>query len=81
MKEVRIKSNTDPWVNSVIIEAIKERDSLLLRHLEDKSNNQLHSQFRTARHRVEQFVKDVNGSYIAEKIDEGQNNPEKLLGF
>ena len=37
-REVRVRSNPNPWMNSSILAGIKKRDSLLSRFKKDKTN-------------------------------------------
>ena len=78
VKEVRIKSNTEPWITSSILEAIEHRDSLLRKRLGDRSNNVTLNEFRKARNKVQELVKTAKSNFVNEKIVEDKNNPKKL---
>lgn len=78
VKEVRVKSNTEPWIDSSILEAIATRDSLLHKYLSNKSNLSMLSEYRKARNKVQELVKKAKSNYVSDKIEEDRNNPKNL---
>lgn len=78
VKEVRVKSKTEPWINSEILEAIEYRNKLLKNLKHDKCNLDLKNQFCKARNKVQRLVCETKKSYFFNKISEDKNNPKKL---
>ena len=52
IKHVRIKTRTEPWIDSVILELIWKRDKLLHESNKDKQNKELRKEFNLIRNKV-----------------------------
>lgn len=55
IKEVRIKQRTEPWVNSEILQSIKERDKAFKAFKRDKSD-QTFSTFKDLRSKTQTLI-------------------------
>ena len=77
LKVARVKSRTEPWVNTDIIEAIKLRND---RHskFNKNRNEQLSKEYKNQRNEVTRMIRKAKNSYYNEKIAENKNNPAKL---
>ena len=78
IKQIRIKTRTEPWMNNKILELIQERDKALNLAIKNKTNNVLRQRFNFLRNKVQREVKKGKTDYFKNKIDENKNNPKQL---
>lgn len=78
IKEIRIKQRTEAWINSDILEGLKERDELLAEYKKDKDNDEKYKKFCKARNKIQQEIKKTKSEYISNKIQENKGNSKKL---
>ena len=77
-KQVRIKTRTEPWMSSEILELISERDKALFNANKSKSNKLLRQEYNMLRNKVQREVKNSKSNYFKDKIEEHKNDPKKL---
>ena len=78
VKEIKLKTRTEPWMDSEILESIRKRDSLLYSYKKDKSNSQLYKDFCKMRNKVQRDIKKAKAEYLSNQIEANKNNPKKL---
>ncbi|XP_072017060.1 uncharacterized protein [Amphiura filiformis] len=78
MKQIRLKSRTEPWMDDTILDSIRTRDQLLYDFKEDRSNADLYKQYCKVRNKIQRDIKRAKAEYFSSKIDEHKNNPKKL---
>ena len=78
MKQIRLKSRTEPWMDDTILESIRTRDQLLYDFKKDRSNADLYKQYCRVRNKIQRDIKRAKADYFSSKIDEHKNNPKKL---
>ena len=77
VKHIRLKQRTEPWINSDVLEAIRDRDKAL--YLYRKNNDSAdYVQYKQLRNRVQNLVRQAKRHYLSNKLDENKNNPRKL---
>ena len=77
VKEVRLKSRTEPWVCNEILDAIKERDNLLCRFRKHQEPS-LFTEYCKSRNKIQRDIKKAKSCYFRDKIEEHKSNPKKL---
>ena len=77
VKEIRLKTRTEPWMNSEILELIHERD-ILLQNFKKNNNEDVYRNFCKLRNKVQRMVKKAKSEYIAEQVQENRNEPKNL---
>ena len=80
IKEVRIKSRTEPWMDDRILQMLRERDRLLILSNENKTNKNLRSLFNATRNKVQREIKKAKANYFKNKVEENQHDSKKLWG-
>ena len=78
IKHVRIKTRTEPWINSMILELIWERDRLLFESNKDKANKELRKEFNMLRNKVQREIRIAKTNYFKDKIEENKGNSKGL---
>ena len=78
IKHIRIKSRTEPWINSKILELIRKRDKLLSESNKDKSNKELRKEFNILRNKVQSEIRIAKTNYFKDKIEENKGNSKGL---
>ena len=78
VKEVRLKTRTEPWMSSEILENIKLCDTALYKFKKNNSDKNMYKSFCKLRNQVQRDVKLAKASYYNDKIKEHKNNPKKL---
>ena len=67
-KQIRLKQRTEPWINSDILETIRDRDKAL--YLHRKCNDTAHySEYKHLRNRVQALVRQAKRHYLSNKLD------------
>ena len=83
VKEIRLKTKAEPWMNSEILELIHERD-VLLQNFKKNKNEDVYRIFCKLRNKVQskiekvprgRMVKMAKSEYIAEQVQENRNEP------
>ena len=78
MKWVRIKTRTEPWINSSILELIWRRDKILCRSNKNRDDKDLRKEFNKLRNRTQREIKIAKTNFFKEKIEENKFNPKGL---
>ena len=73
IKEIRLKSRTEPWINNDILEDIRCRDNFLYR-LNETKNPALYSDYCRLRNKVQR----AKANFFKDKIEEYKFDPKKL---
>ena len=77
-KEMRIKGRTETWIDTEILEAIRDRDKALYFSNKDKSNKELRKVFNEKRNKVTNLTKKAKSNHLNNKVEENKNNTKKL---
>ena len=80
IKEIRLKSRTEPWMDNDILEDIRTRDKLMYGFKKDRTNGELYTQYCKMRNKVERDIKKAKILYFSTKIEEHKNKL-KSLGY
>ena len=78
IKHVRIKNRTEPWMNSMILELIRERDRLLYKSNKNKGNKELRKEFNSIRNKVQHEIRKAKTNFFKDKIEKNKDNPKNL---
>ena len=78
IKHVRIKTRTEPWINSMILQLIWKRDQLLHESNKDKDNKELRKEFNIIRNKVQREIRIAKTNYFKDKIEENKGNTKGL---
>ena len=78
IKNVRIKTRTEPWINSSILESIWKRDKLLHESNKNKQNKELRKEFNLMRNKVQNEIRIAKTNYFKDKIEENKGNSKGL---
>lgn len=78
IKQIRIKSRTEPWMCSNILDLIRQRDKALHISNKNKENEELRNNFNSLRNKVQRKIKKAKSSYFKNKIKENKKNPKEL---
>lgn len=77
VKEVRLKQRTEPWINSEILDLIKQRDHYLYQFKKSK-DSAIYKLYCQLRNKVQREIKEAKSEYFSNKIEENKNCPRKL---
>ena len=77
-RDVRVKQNENPWMNSDILARIKRRDTLLSQYRKDRSNGVLHREFCKIRNAIQRDIKLAKQRYFEQKVDQNKGDSGKL---
>ena len=77
MKVIRMKVRTQPWMNTDILRAIKERNNKYAKFRKNR-NEELFLICKTLRNKVNGMIKSAKKTYFNEKVEENKNKPQKL---
>ena len=78
IKNIRIKNRTEPWMNSIILELIRERDKILYKSNKSKDDRELRIKFNSLRNKVQREIKKAKTNFFKDKIEENKDNPKSL---
>ena len=78
IKQIRIKTRTEPWMNGEILNLINERDKALTIANKNKRNKALRNHFNFLRNKVQREVRKAKSNYLKDRVEENKNNPKKL---
>ena len=79
IKNIRIKNRTEPWMNSTILDLIRERDKLLYKSNKNKGDKELRGKFNFMRNQVQREIRKAKTNFFKDKIEENKDNPKKSL--
>ena len=77
IKEIRLKSRTEPWINNTILEDIRNRDSFLYQYKKTKDHAK-YSQFSKLRNKVQRDVRKAKANYFQDQIEVNKSDSKKL---
>ena len=77
IRHIRIKTRTEPWMNSEILELIRERDKFLKLANKNKNNKDLRLKFNSLRNKVQSEIKKAKSVYLKNKIEENKKTQRK----
>ena len=77
LKEVRIKQQSDPWVNSELLELIEQRDHNLKLFRKSKLS-QDYKNYLHFRNQVDYTTKSAKSMYFQESVADNKHKPKKL---
>ena len=80
LKEVRIKQQSDPWVNSELLELIEQRDHNLKLFRKSKLNED-YKNYLHFRNQVDYTTKSAKSMYFKESVADNKHKPKKLWGL
>ena len=69
LKQVRIKQNTEIWMNNEILNAIRNRDKLLFKYRKTGCET-IYANYKIARNKTPNLVKKTKASYFKDQIQE-----------
>jgi hypothetical protein len=78
VKEVKIRTNTEPWMSSEILEMIAVREDLHYKHRKNTTDQALYKHFCMQRNKVQRTIKHAKKDFLSLKIAENRNNTKKL---
>ena len=77
-KQVRIKGRTEPWMNSDILDLIRQRDKALEYANRNKENRELRKNFNNIRNKLQREVNKAKSNYLKNKIEDNKKNPKEI---
>ena len=77
LKSFHIKNKKDPWVTNEILEAIRDKDTLLWR-AKHTNKPEDWEQAKRSRNRVNIDIKNLKADFIKENLEEHQNDAKKF---
>jgi hypothetical protein len=77
VKSVRLKQRSEPWINSEILELIRERDKSFQK-FKKHGDNINYTNFTKLRNKVQSKIRHAKKQYYINKIDEHKHEPKKL---
>ena len=76
LKDIRIKGNTKPWIDSNVIGLIRKRDKLKKKFLHTKLHVD-YEYFKEQRNIVQRAIKRKKAKYVKEQLQKNTNNPKR----
>ena len=80
LKEVGIKQQSDPWVNSELLELIEQRDHNLKLFRKSELNED-YKNYLHFRNQVDYTTKSAKSMYFKESVADNKHKPKKLWGL
>ena len=77
LKEVRIKQRTKPWINSDILDLIRNRDNSLTKFRRSKIEHG-YNQYLFFRNQVNYKKVEAKADYFVNVVNDNKNQPNKL---
>ena len=77
-KEIRIKGNTEPWIDEEALELIRQRDRALFKSNQNKSNYRLKTKFKELRNKATKVNRKKKAKHFQNKVEENKDNPKKI---
>ena len=77
-KEIRIKGNTEPWIDEESLELIRQRDRALFKSNQNKSDYRLKTKFRELRNKATRVNRKKKAKHFQNKVEENKDNPKKI---
>ena len=77
LKEIRVRNNTQEWMDEEVLEGIRIRDKLLSKFKRTKTHTD-HVNFRKARNHVLSLIKKKKKNCVIGKLNENIGKPKEL---
>ena len=77
IKEVRVKSNSQDWLDAEINEEIERRDKLLTKFRKSRSHSD-NENYKKSRNKVQCMIKDKKKNFVIGKLNENVGKPKEL---
>ena len=77
LKEIRVRNNTQEWMDEEVLEGIRIRDKLLSKFKKTKTHTD-HVNFKKARNRVLSLIKKKKKNCVIGKLNENIGKPKEL---
>ena len=77
LKEIRVRNNTQEWMDEEVLEGIRIRDKLLSKFKKTKTHTD-HVNFRKARNQVLSLIKKKKKNCVIGKLNENIGKPKEL---
>ena len=77
MREVRVRKNTQEWMDQEVLEGIRIRDRLLTKFRSSKTHVD-YVNFKKARNHVQNLIKKKKTSFVVGKLNENIGKPKDL---
>ena len=87
LREIRVRNQPNPWMNSEILSSIRKRDRLLTRFKKDRTNTVLYKDFCKVRNKVQRDIKLAKETFFKNGVERNRGKSGKLwvhlksLGF
>ena len=78
VRELRIKEKSEPWMNTDILSLIKKRNQLFSQYRRDRSRVDVYRNYCKLRNRVQRDIKLAKKFYFQDKIRQNKDNSKKL---
>ena len=78
IKQIRLKSRTEPWMSDMILENNRIRDKFLSKFRKNKNDKTLYKSYCKVRNKVQRDIKLAKSNYYSDKIRENKSNSKKL---
>jgi len=78
VKEIRLKQRTEPWMNSEILNDIRERDNLLYKFNKDRSKKEIYNEYKKLRNKIQRDIKKTKSDYFLNELESNKNNSKQL---
>ena len=79
-REIRVKVNSNPWMNGSILAGIRKRDKLFSRFKLDRNNETLYKEYCCIRNAVQREIKLAKEVYFKSRVQQNKGNSGKLWG-
>jgi len=70
---VRIKQRSEEWVNSEVLDCIKDRDKAFYLFKKEKSEENLNN-FRVMRNKARSAIHNAKKNFLCSSVENNQNN-------
>jgi hypothetical protein len=77
VKHVRIKQNSQPWINNEILENIKKRDKIF-KSFKTHKTEELYISYSNLRNKISEQIKVEKNNYFKNLIEEAGSCPKKV---
>ena len=81
MREIRVRQQPNPWMNSHILAGIRRRDKLLARFKRNRNDSSLYKAYCKVRNQVQRDIKTAKANFFMGKINQSEGDSGKLWGL
>ena len=74
VKEVSLKQRTEPWMNSEILNDIRDRDNLLHNFNKNCSRKDLFKEYKKLRNKIQRDIKKAKSEYFLSELETNKTN-------